>query len=83
MLDTRPDTISSRQDLSKFIAEMRRRLETNPGEWENVDLAAFLEAMAAWVDDMDGYYANRGEPMPDPPTWSTFGEILLAATVYE
>jgi hypothetical protein len=39
--------------------------------------------MAAWVDDIDGYFRNRGEAVPVQPTWKTLGQILLAAKVYE
>ena len=53
------------------------------GQGELRDLPAFLEAMAAWVEDMEGYYQNRGEELPDQPRWRTLGEILLAARVYE
>ena len=55
-----------------------------PGNnWENQDIKSFLEAMAGWVEDMDGYYLNKGEKPPVTPTWKTFAEMLRAATIYE
>ncbi|MGH2599621.1 MAG: DUF7660 family protein, partial [Dehalococcoidia bacterium] len=44
---------------------------------------SYLSAMAAWAEDMDGYYENRGDPVPKQPSWRTLGELLLAARVYE
>jgi hypothetical protein len=55
----------------------------NAGTWPNNNLLAFLEALSAWVRDMDGYYLNRGLPVPNRPQWSTFAHMLMAATMYE
>jgi hypothetical protein len=64
----------------RVLAEQFRR---QPEKWENADLAAYFEAMAAWVDDMEGFYRNRGETVPDQPTWNTLQDMLQAARVYE
>jgi hypothetical protein len=73
----------SRADFITFLQTLRSNLQQKPEEWENRDLVSFLKAMAAWVEDMDGYYQNLGESIPDQPTWKTMGQILLAARVYE
>jgi hypothetical protein len=75
--------VRSRGDLVAFVQALRLDLDSHPDEWENTQLGAFLEALASWLEDMDGYYANTGQPTPEPPTWKTFGEILLAAKYYE
>ena len=82
-LNERVEMVRSRDDFSAFVQVLRRNLKERPDEWENGDLPSFLEALAAWIDDMDGYCQNRGEPVPEQPTWKTLGEILLAAKVYE
>ena len=46
-------------------------------------LADYLEAMAAWIQDAEGYYRNSGQPVPQQPSWHNFAEILSAAKVYE
>lgn len=76
-------TIRSREQLAAFLRGMVAELRGQPGTWQNGDLPSFLSAMAAWVEDMDGYYANRGEDVPDAPTWQTLRDILSAARVYE
>ncbi|WP_455711071.1 DUF7660 family protein [Streptomyces nodosus] len=32
---------------------------------------------------MDGYFINRGEPVPDRPDWSLIASMLRAACFYE
>lgn len=75
--------VQSREDFVAFLGALRADLQKNPEQWQNRDLPAFLEAMSAWMEDMEGYYRNRGEPVPDQPRWQTLGQILLAARVYQ
>lgn len=82
-VDQAIDSIRSREDFVSFVRMLLFDLRDNAEEWENNVLESYLEAIAAWVDDMEGYYQNRGEPVPEYPTWKTFAEILLAAKIYE
>jgi hypothetical protein len=75
--------LHSREDLAALIRSLADDFRRKPEEWENGDLTSYLEAMAAWVDDSDGYHRNRGEAVPDQATWKALGQILLAAKVYE
>ena len=75
--------LPSRKDFVEFVRTLAEQCRSRPEEWENRDLPSYLEAMAAWVEDMDGYYQNRGEAMPDQPSWKTLEDILQAARVYE
>ena len=73
-------------DRSDFVAslrELRDDLIKNPHDWENPDLASFLNAFASWVEDMDGYYRNCGQAVPEQPTWATLIDMFEAAKVYE
>ena len=78
-----PDGINTREDLVNFIEVLAKESSSNSKNWENKDLPSFLEAMAAWIEDMDGYYQNKGESVPSQPSWKIIGEILKAATIYE
>jgi hypothetical protein len=60
-----------------------RSLKDFPNEWENANLEDFLSALAAWVEDMDGYFENRSEPPPKTSVWKLIGQMLLAARIYE
>ncbi|MFJ3226966.1 hypothetical protein ACIPJS_26990 [Streptomyces sp. NPDC086783] len=48
-----------------------------------MDLSSFLEALAAWVDDADGWYRNTGRELPPGGDWTFFARALQAATAYE
>jgi hypothetical protein len=75
--------IETREDFVAFLHELRGDLRAHPEAWENATLDAYLEAMAAWTEDADGYYAREGSSMPRQPSWKLIAEILLAATCYE
>jgi hypothetical protein len=82
-LDEYHDAIRSREDFIAFVQALSRDLHTNREAWENDTLERFLEALGAWVEDMDGYYVNQGKPIPQQPDWKVLGDILRAATMYE
>ena len=77
------DRVASRIELASFLDALARRVEDSPEEFENVSLPRFLEAAAAWVRDMDGYFANQGEVVPDELSWSLVAAIFDTATIYE
>lgn len=73
----------SRQEFIELLNLMKNDLQASPADWENRTLPQFLEAMGRWVEDMDGYYLNRGEPVPEKVPWRVFSDFLLAARNYE
>ncbi|MEI5908691.1 hypothetical protein WAK64_16710 [Bacillus spongiae] len=83
MLHNKVEEVKSREDLIKFLLHLRKDLQTKGNAWENITLKDYLEAMEAWVEDMDGYYLNTNQPIPKQPSWKTIADILYAATMYE
>lgn len=77
------NSIRSREDFVAFVRALSKDFKDNPQSWENDNLYRFLEALGAWVEDMDGYYRNQGKPAPQQLDWKTFGDMLMAAKVYE
>ncbi|MEQ9845810.1 DUF7660 family protein [Pectobacterium brasiliense] len=75
--------ISSKDDLVKLISALARDFKENPDGWENKDLSSYLEAVASWIEDMDGYYENTNQPLPKDTNWKIFADILVAAKIYE
>ena len=75
--------VETREDFVEFVQHLLQDWRQHPERWENANLEAYLEAIAAWVQDMDGYEGNRGKPFPKHLTWREVGEILLAARIYE
>lgn len=82
-LAERARAVQSREDLAGLVAELKADLDANPDAWVNGDLTSFLEAMAVWVQDMEGYYRNTGQKLSDLPPWKILADILMAARVYE
>jgi hypothetical protein len=82
-LNDQAEAIKTRGEFVAFVHELRQNLQSTPSEWENLSLDDYLEALAAWVEDCDGFYANRGEAVPRDLNWKFLGEALLAAKFYE
>jgi hypothetical protein len=75
--------VKTREDLARFIKELKVDLLNHSNDWENADLASFLDAMAAWIKDMDGYYKNTGQKQQDITQWRFITDMLMASRVYE
>ncbi|MEU9296868.1 hypothetical protein [Streptomyces sp. NPDC048266] len=82
-MTTSPDHIVGREDLASFVRSLHRSYVDGGESWDNADLAGFLEALAAWVDDADGWYRNTGRELPTNGDWRFFARALQAATTYE
>ncbi|WP_306320547.1 MULTISPECIES: hypothetical protein [unclassified Streptomyces] len=82
-MTTSPESVDSREELAAFVRFLRRSQAEEGSAWENADLPSFLEALAAWIDDADGWYRNTGRELPAEGDWRFFARALQAATVYE
>ncbi|MFJ5774280.1 hypothetical protein [Streptomyces sp. NPDC093094] len=78
-----PDHVGSGEDLASFIRALHRNQAEEGDSWGDQDLAGFLEALAARVDDADGWYGNAGHELPADGDRRFFARALQAATVYE
>lgn len=85
MLDTVDSLppITTHQAFLEFLALLQEDFRKHGSQWENGTLPTYLEAMQAWTEDMDGYYLNTGQPIPENVPWQVFADILRAARVYE
>jgi hypothetical protein len=77
------NSINSREDFVSFVYLLSQDFRENPKSWENDDIGTYLEALAAWVEDMDGYYLNNDCPIPEKPDWKHVADMLMAAKIYE
>lgn len=75
--------ICSRDDFVAFVQRLSEEFRASPQSWEHKDIGSYLDALAAWVSDMDGYYIHRGQPVLQNPDWQTVADMLRAATLYE
>lgn len=77
------DTVKTKSDLVGFLHAVVGDYENNIHQWENTNLLAFLQAMAAWSESMEHSYQNMGEEFPAEPSWNTLARIIYAAKFYE
>lgn len=75
--------IQTREDFISFLHSLKKDYSENLQSWENSDIGSFLDAMAAWIEDMDGFYMNQGLPVPEKPDWKIFADILMGGKLYE
>lgn len=77
------EIIESKSDFISFVELLVQNLRDNPEEWENKTLPDFLQAVASWTEDMEGYYENNDIPLPEHINWRVIADILVAAKMYE
>lgn len=65
--------VSSKHEFVEFLKLFKRNLEETPEEWENDDLASFIEGVTGYTLDS----------VQEELSWRMLSEILLAARVYE
>ena len=75
--------VKTKIDFITFLRSLKADYLENFSSWENRDIASFLEAMASWMEDMDGFYTNQGLPIPEKPDWEIFADILMGGKQYE
>jgi hypothetical protein len=80
-----PDAVSNvrtRDDFVAFVRDLAAASATAPEAWENLTLPRYLDALAKWVEDCEGFYGERNERVPEV-AWTAVAQMLTAATVYE
>ncbi|MFF1765089.1 hypothetical protein [Streptomyces sp. NPDC058249] len=82
-MTTSPEHVDSREALPAFVRSLQRSHAEDGSSWENPDLPSFLEALAAWMDDADGWYSSTRRELPASGDWTFFARALRAATIYE
>lgn len=82
-LPDRASSVITREDLVGLLNALADDFARDREAWKNGDLASFLSAMAGFADDLDGYYANRGEDASKMPPWRMLADMLMAGRVYE
>ncbi|MFB7334072.1 hypothetical protein ACFC00_20875 [Streptomyces adustus] len=80
---TPDDEVQTRDELVAFVRELHQDYLRQGHDWENRTLDSFLEALAAWIADSDGWYRNFDKKLPANGDWTFIARALSAATVYE
>jgi hypothetical protein len=77
------DHIKTKEDLIAFLDLVRRDLKENRKNWENEDLASFLDAFQAWLGSSANYYRNTGINTASVTPWKEVADAFAAARIYE
>jgi len=77
------DQVRTRDDFVRFVRLLATNAEADPKGCPNDRTAVYLDAMAAWTADMDGYFKNIGESAPTQLDWGLLAKIVVAAKYYE
>jgi hypothetical protein len=67
----------------RYLNELSKSSYDNPELWRNNDLGTYLEAIANWTNDMEGYYKNQSLPVPENLNWQLMSRMLSAARFYD
>lgn len=77
-------SVNSQESMAKFVFDLAKDCSENKDHWVNGDLESFLYSLSAWIEDMDGYYQNTGQPYDEyNVSWKNFADMLAASTIYE
>jgi hypothetical protein len=70
--------VRSKEELITLIFEL---LDDNDAiEWKNDTAYTFLQAMAAWLEDADGFYKNANLKVDaKEPSWQLLADAMQAA----
>ncbi|GAA4160715.1 hypothetical protein GCM10022217_25180 [Chryseobacterium ginsenosidimutans] len=77
------EELKTKDDFIIFVELLIKDLKNNSQEWSNNTLNEYLEGIASWTEDMEGYYINNNIPVPEDINWKVFANILIAAKMYE
>jgi hypothetical protein len=78
------ESVQSRQQLIDHLFRLLDDFDGAGNHWQNQDIYTFLQAMAAWLSDCEGYYRNTGQSVPvETASWQVFADALSAGAVYE
>ena len=76
--------VIDRQSFVVFLQLLHKDFITNPENWENKTLPNFLQSLASYAEDIQGYYNNLNINIDaDIPNWKVFADIFLGAKIYE
>ncbi|TGK92234.1 DUF7660 family protein [Leptospira bourretii] len=77
------ENISGKEEFILFLKKLIQDLNEKPSDWENLTLEAYLSSVAAWINEMEGYYLNNKKKIPNNIDWEFIKTIFLAGKYYE
>ena len=75
--------VKNKEDLVRFLDMLKEDKEKNNDEWENQDIESYLDGIASWIEDMEGYYKNLKKEEPQNIDWSFIATLFYVGKIYE
>ena len=50
---------------------------------ENISIQEYLESVSSWVEDMEGYYKNTNQEIPNNINWDFIATLFYVGNIYE
>ena len=72
--------VKTRQDFAEFVQSLRKDFAQHADEWQNHDIDAYLDALAAWAED---YYQLPDVQEPENADWRFISLLLYMGKIYE
>ncbi|MBR6599461.1 MAG: hypothetical protein IKK88_04095 [Oscillospiraceae bacterium] len=68
--------IKSKEDFLKFMKMYMQSIKQD-------DVRDYLESLSSWINDMEGYYANTDQKIPQNINWDFIATVLYVGSIYE
>ena len=68
--------IKNKEDFIKFIEKYASDITDLPVKY-------YLESVASWTEDMEGYYSNTGKEIPENINWDFIATLFYVGSIYE
>lgn len=75
--------VKSKTNFTEFINLLINDYKNNKQEWENQTIEEYLDGIKSWIEDMEFYYKNTNQEMPDNINWQFLANILYCGKIYE
>ena len=77
------NAIKSKDEFVSFLLKMKEDKIYYDSEWENKSIESYLEAIASWTEDMDGYFSNMNLNPPKDIDWAFIAMLFYVGKIYE
>ena len=77
------ENMHTKDDFINFLKYLKEDYNKNRHEWVNKNIDIYLESIASWADDMEGYYQNMNIETPQNINWNFIATLYYVGKIYE
>lgn len=68
--------IKSKEDFLHFMEFFKKSIS-------NLSVQEYLESVVSWTEDMEGYYKNTNQEIPQNINWDFIATLFYVGSIYE